>query len=383
MVRQGNVITLGGVDKAISNHLYLKSEDNDNSGRKISWRYINSNLRNLLKVVIGFIPAFATFLFTKDWWLLAYGGAFIWFGITGLRNILQSVLGGGGLRRSPMLRWNAYVSWDRIADSLLFTGFSVPLLDYVTKTVVLERVFQITTATQPVLLYTIMALVNGLYLSSHNAFRGLPKTAVYGNFFRSALSIPIAVILNFAVGHLLAASGVVAVADVLQKWAAIISKAASDIMAGIIEGTADRYKNIRTRYWDYKIKLTELLDIYSKLELLFPEESTYEILEKSKKSLQKTNREAQDLERIISIHALDLLYFWMYQPRGQSAMDHLLKTVNEEERNLLVSSQFTLMRQRDISQMFIDGILGNDFARALSFYLSKYPEYLEAMKKYA
>ena len=82
-----------------------------------------SGLKNTLEILIGFVPAFATFALTKDWWLLAYCGAFIWFGITGLRNILQSVLGGGGLRRSPLLRWNAYVSWDRIADSLLFTGF--------------------------------------------------------------------------------------------------------------------------------------------------------------------------------------------------------------------------------------------------------------------
>jgi len=33
--------------------------------------------------------------------------------------------------------------------------------------------------------------------------------------------------------------------------------------------------------------------------------------------------------------------------------------------------------------MLIDGVLGNDFAKALSFYLSSYPEYLEAMKKFA
>jgi hypothetical protein len=32
--------------------------------------------------------------------------------------------------------------------------------------------------------------------------------------------------------------------------------------------------------------------------------------------------------------------------------------------------------------MFIDGLLGNDFGRALSFYLSRHPDYLEAMKKY-
>ena len=66
-------------------------------------------------------PAFLTFALTKDWWVLAYLGAFIWFGITGLRNILQSVLGGGGFRRSRLLNWNDYISWTRITDSLLFT----------------------------------------------------------------------------------------------------------------------------------------------------------------------------------------------------------------------------------------------------------------------
>ena len=106
------------------------------------------------------------------------------------------MLGGGGLRRSPLLRWNAYVSWDRIADSLLFTGFSVPLLDFLAKTVILDNVFNINTTTQPVALYTFMALTNGVYLSSHNAFRGLPRGAVVGNFFRSILSIPIAILFN-------------------------------------------------------------------------------------------------------------------------------------------------------------------------------------------
>ena len=32
--------------------------------------------------------------------------------------------------------------------------------------------------------------------------------------------------------------------------------------------------------------------------------------------------------------------------------------------------------------MFIDGIIGSDFAKALSFYLSRHPEYLEAMKRF-
>ena len=169
---------------------------------------MNTRLKNSLKVLIGFVPALATFALTKDWWVLAYGGAFIWFGITGLRNILQSVLGGGGLRRSPLLRWNSYVSWDRLTDSLLYTGFSVPLLDYLVKTVILDRGCGITTATHPYTLYTVMALANGVYLSSHNALRGFPRAVIAGNFFRSVLSIPIAIAFNSVAAAVLTAAGV-------------------------------------------------------------------------------------------------------------------------------------------------------------------------------
>ncbi|MCP4151222.1 MAG: hypothetical protein GY757_25995, partial [bacterium] len=231
----------------------------------VRWRYLNSGLKNGLKVLIGFIPAFATFALTKDWWLLAYFGAFIWFGITGLRNVLQSILGGGGFQRSPLLRWNDYVSWERVSDSLLFTGFSVPLLDYVVKTLVLDQLFGITTATNPNALYTVIALANGLYISGHNTFRGLPKGAIFGNFFRTILSIPIAIGLNAAIGGILTAAGIVGVYNILQKWAAVISKTASDFVAGIIEGTADRYNNIRIRSRDYTKKLTQLFDIYARL----------------------------------------------------------------------------------------------------------------------
>jgi hypothetical protein len=315
--------------------------------------------------------------------VLAYGGAFIWFGITGLRNVLQAVLGGGGLRRSPLLRWKSYVDWERVADSLLYTGFSVPLLDWVVKTVLLDRGLGITTETSPTVLYSLMALANGIYLSSHNALRGLPRAAIVGNFFRSILSIPIALVFNELVGAALVLAGSVSVNAVLQQWAAIISKAASDTVAGLIEGTADRYRNIQTRYREYRGKLAELLEIYARLELLFPESPTLQILENPGKFKRNANAEALDLEKIIMVHALDMLYFWMYQPRARSAFKQILGSVSEEERQILVTSQFTLLRQKEISQMLIDGVLGQDFARTLSFYLARCPEYLEAMKKYA
>lgn len=80
------------------------------------------------------------------------------------------------------------------------------------------------------------------------------------------------------------------------------------------------------------------------------------------------------------IHALDLLYFWDYQPRSHTALRQFLSNLTEDERQILVTSQFTLQQHREISQLFIDGILGYNFQKPLSFYLSRYEGYLEEVK---
>jgi hypothetical protein len=71
----------------------------------------------------------------------------------------------------------------------------------------------------------------------------------------------------------------------------------------------------------------------------------------------------------------------MYQPRARMALRQYLGSLAEDERQILVSSQFTLQRYREISQLFIDGILGLNFQRPLSFYLSRYESYLEEVKR--
>ncbi len=382
METPGNIIPLGGLHDEGGNDLYLEEKPlhADQGG---SWGYLNSGLKNTIKVVVGFVPAFLTFALTKDWWLLAYGGAFIWFGITGLRNILQSVLGGGGIRRSPLLRWNDYVSWGRLADSLLFTGFSVPLLDYLVKTVILDRLFGVTAASDQVILYSVMALANGFYLFTHNTFRGLPKGAIWGSFFRTILSIPLAVVFNSFIGLILWEAGMPGIGDTLQKWAAVISKAASDCVAGVIEGLADRYENIRLRMRDYRVKLGQLFDTYARLELLFPEMDVLAMLEAPKEFIRTLGTEAQELERIIIINALDLLYFWMYQPRARSVLMARIREMSEEERQIFVRSQYVLQRQREISQLFLDGIIGRNFSKGLAFYLDRYEEYLQSLQRMA
>ncbi|MFZ5797486.1 MAG: hypothetical protein ACYCYR_03760 [Desulfobulbaceae bacterium] len=378
---KGNMATLSWMQTEVDNGLSLASRDQVARPRKIPFGYLNSYLQNELKILIGFIPAFLTFALTKDWWFLAYGGAFIWFGITGLRNIIQSVLGGGGLRRSPLLKWKEYVSWDRLADSLLYTGFSVPLLDLLVKTVLLDRMFGITAGTNPLALYSAMALANGVYISGHNMFRGLPRGAVYGNFFRSLLSIPLAVLLHGLIGWLVGAAGVVAVHEVLQKWAAVISKLASDCVAGFIEGLVDRFNNIRFRSMDYAAKIGQVFEIYASLETLFPEADVQQMLEEPNKFMQAVNDRNPDLGKIVISNALDLLYIWMYQPRATSTMAAIMKAMSPEERRIFVSSQLILKQEKEISQLFVDGALGKKFGRALSFYLDRAQEYLLSLQE--
>jgi len=377
----GNVATLGWMQTGVDNGLSLEKKDAVARRRKIPLEYLNSYLKNELKILIGFIPAFATFALTKDWWLLAYGGAFIWFGITGLRNIIQSVLGAGGLSRSPLLKWKEYVSWDRLSDSLLFTGFSVPLLDLLVKTLILDRIFGITAGTNPVALYSFMALANGIYISGHNIFRGLSREAVYGNFFRSILSIPLAVFFNWMFGLMAGAAGVIAVQDVLQKWAAVISKLASDCVAGFIEGLADRVNNIRFRTMDYSAKISQILGAFATLETLFPESDVLRLLENPKKFLQEVDKKNPDLGKIMIINALDLLYIWMYQPRATSTLCSIMRSMSHEERQILLASQLVLRQEKQISQLFVDGVFGKKFAPALSFYLDRAEQYLQSLQE--
>jgi len=380
IVAKGNIVTLGGVSGEKGNGLELLPSP-ATPKIKISWNNLNTRLKDAIKIVAGFVPAFTTFYLTRDWWLLAWFGGFIWFGITGLRNIVQSIFGAGGLKRSALFKWDSYIDWGRLSDSLLFTGLSVPLLDWVVKTLILHRGFGITASTNQVLLYTFMALVNGIYIASHNAWRGFPRAAVTANLFRTVLSIPLAILFNVAAGALLPAVGVANAAGVLQKWAAIISKAASDCVAGIIGGLADRHEFMEIRAADYSAKLRQLFDAYAQLELAYPESDVLKMLESPKEFMQRLSSEARDLDKIIIINALDLLYFWMYQPRAQNVFRSLLQGMSLEERQILLRSQYVLRRRPEVSRLLLDGIVGKKFSKALSFYLDNCEEYLKEIEK--
>jgi hypothetical protein len=380
---RSNLRALGGVSGQAGNNLRLNCPEKARDGSIPHLRYVNTHIKNCLKILLGFGPAFATFALTKDWWVLAYMGAFIWFGITGLRNIIQSVLGAGGFRRTPLLRWTEYVSWNRLADSLMYTGFSVPLLDYLVKTLVLDRGLHITAETNPLALYSTMAVVNGFYLAGHNLFRGLPRIAALANLGRTVLSIPLALLFNFSIGAALGAAGVPAVAALLQKWAAIISKLASDIVAAFIEGYADRGVNFRERYLDYRAKIKQVYDTYAHLELQHPQEEILGVLESSERLVCAVSRREESLNMAVIVNALDLMYFWMYQPRARHVLKRMMRHMSPEERKVFLLSQVVLQREREISQLFLDGLVGKNFSRALAFYLARWRSYLDDLHRMA
>ena len=134
---EGNVITMGGIGGELNNGLRAERTEKTRP-RWLGFSRLSTPISNTLKVLAGFIPALVTFLYTQEWWVLAWFGAPLWFLITGLRNIPQAILGGGGMWSRSLLRWNDYVSWTRVCDSLLYTGLSVPLLEYFIRVLLLE-----------------------------------------------------------------------------------------------------------------------------------------------------------------------------------------------------------------------------------------------------
>ena len=377
----GNVIALGGIDKGPLDGFSLDPEQHISAQPRLNMTYLNTGVRNALKIMAGFIPALLTFLYTQDWWFLAWFGAVIWFTITFSRNIVQAVLAGRGVRRTSLLRWNEYINWNRVVDSLMYTGLSVPLLDLLIRTLLLQKGFGLTATTHPLVVFTVISAANGIYLSAHNLYRGLPAQAAMGNLFRSVLAIPTAMFFNFLLVEILMSMELHNYLLYAQQSAAIVSKFSSDCVAAVIEGLADRGRNVRIRSYDYRFKLNQLLSTFAKMELIFPEQDVLEVLKQPKELIRTMSAEARGLERAIIINALDLMYFWMYQPRAFTVLKDFIRKMSPEERRIFARSQNVLVREREISQMFVDGLVGRNFAPALAFFLNRYYEYLEEMYK--
>ncbi|MBR3880551.1 MAG: hypothetical protein IKJ34_03025, partial [Mailhella sp.] len=82
------------------------------------------------------------------------------------------------------------------------------------------------------------------------------------------------------------------------------------------------------------------------------------------------------------INALDLMYFWYYQPCARQSLFRILKDMTREERIVLARSQGILLNVQDVCQLFVDGMLGMNFSKALSFYLDNYEDYITTIARH-
>ena len=120
------------------------------------------------------------------------------------------------------------------------------------------------------------------------------------------------------------------------------------------------------------------MDVCYRLELLFPDKDLMETLDLLDQGLPG---EAGYLEQIMIVHALDMLFIWNYQPQGRTALIRLAEDLSGEERQILLKTLSVLKKQRQISLLFIDGIIGKTFSRGLAFYLDSAPQYLKAVQE--
>lgn len=183
------------------------------------WEYLNPAIKNFIYILIGFIPAY---------YILGVEFAILWFAITGTRNMFVDVISGKGF---TIRSWHFKdINWTNVAQSLFFTGFSVPILGFV-KTHFDAIYAGVHEGTQfEIARFFFINVANGLYIATHNFIRGFDKRTIRANFFRSIMAWPLSAAFAPA-GNLLLIPSIVQA----KFW--------SDFVAAIIEGTS-KYRNI-------------------------------------------------------------------------------------------------------------------------------------------
>jgi hypothetical protein len=228
-----------------------------------AFRYLNPTVKNYLYTFIGFIVAN---------YFIGTGYALLWLGITGFRNSIADLISNRGARLSE---WKLKsINFDNVAQSLFWTGFSVPILGFIKAN--FDAVWP--WGTEGVLFnmakFFFISFANGLYLAAHNTLRGFDKKVVRANIFRSVIAWPFAT--AFApLGNLLNIPSIVQA----KIW--------SDVVAGFIEGGSKYLKVVRLRRQNLEEIVPHIL-------------------------------EPDGEEKYIAI--LDLLYLFKEEPRTESSM---------------------------------------------------------------
>ncbi|MCX8013648.1 MAG: hypothetical protein N3A02_05105, partial [Rectinema sp.] len=168
MVRsKGEAVDESTIEKSpparlISMGKYSSSEDSgggddDLIGPLRAWRYFNPNFKNLVRITIGYLVASS---FISPWYAL------LWLGITGFRNSVADLVSSRGTRLN---QWRLKsINFDNVAQSMFWTGFSVPILGFVKSNFDIVWPWAHTGFLYDLLKFFFISFANGLYLATHN-----------------------------------------------------------------------------------------------------------------------------------------------------------------------------------------------------------------------
>ena len=278
------------------------------------WRYLNTYLKSLILAGVGFIPAY---------YVLGLNYALLWFFMTSLRNFIVDQISAAGIQ--PWKWQFKNLDKENLANSLLWTGFSVPLL-YWAK-IGFDSLWFNLGGTENFLFqflkFWVIAFTNGLYLASHNTLRGFDKAAVRGNFFRSVLSWPLAAVGSYALTPL-------GIPDIVQ------AKIWSEVVAATIEGTVKFLRH-------FKLAQKAVIEIYNKIR--------------------------SDDSLISTISRIDLLFIWAKQQQGKKAILSLLK-MNERTKNNFSPEQTEQILQTN--EILHDRFITEGSIESLSYVILEY-----------
>ncbi|MEW6548225.1 MAG: hypothetical protein AB1407_02060 [Spirochaetota bacterium] len=188
-----------------------------------AWRYFNPLFKEAAYAAIGFTVA-ATFIGPPY--------ALLWLFITGFRNAIADL---AATRGTKLSEWKLKsVNFDNVAQSLFWTGFSVPILGFVKSSFDIVWPWAHDGLLFNMIKFFFISFANGAYLATHNTIRGFEKEVVRANFFRSVIAWPFATLFA-PLGNLMGIPSIVQA----KIW--------SDFVAGFIEGSGKYAKILKLR----------------------------------------------------------------------------------------------------------------------------------------
>jgi len=243
----------------------------------------------------------------------------------------------------------------------------------------LDQEFGMDILNAPVITYAALGVAFGLFKMFTHVLRGFSVRSLLVDALCTLLSLP----LMFAFHHILlyGAEMMGHEATLLVPFTVFVVKLASDTAVGIADGMADRERNLRLRMNDYHARLNSALALYSRLEAMFPENNVLNMLDHPAALLDKLEQRDPQFRLALIINALDLMYFWFYQPRANYALKRHLRRFSPGERIVLLRMQGVLRLEKQISQLLVHGLLGDSFASPLSFYVTNCENYLRQMNE--